>query len=115
MLKKLVLIFLILTLPIQAWAVSDMPFKHQSTVVGVETQKSPHSCHQELKASPVDSSVPQNQLQDSGCNSCMLCMAFAPHSYQALISQISYSLTSNISNISFVSYDTPALIKPPIN
>lgn len=114
MLKKLALIFLILTLPIQALAVSDMPFKHQSTVVDVETHKSSHSCHQDLKASTVDSSVPQNQFQDGGCNSCMLCMAFAPHSYQLFISQIAYSLTSNVGNISFASYDTPALIKPPI-
>jgi hypothetical protein len=113
MLKKLVLIFLILTLPIQAWAVSDMPFKHQSTVVGVETQKSPHSCHQDLKVMTVDDSVPQNQSQDS-CNSCVLCMAFAPYSYQILMNQIAYSLTSNVGNMSFSSYDTPALIKPPI-
>ena len=114
MLKKLALIFLILTLPIQAWAVSDMPFKHPSAVVVVETQKSFHSCHQELKISTTDNSAPQNQPQDSGCNSCVLCMAFAPYSYQFLTSQISYSLTSNVGNISFVSYDTPALSKPPI-
>jgi len=114
MLKKLVLIFLILTLPIQAWAVSDMPFKHPSVVVAVEAQKSSHSCHQDLKISTVDNSVPQNQPQDSGCNSCMLCMAFAPYSYQSLTSQISYSPTSNVGNTSFASYDTPALSKPPI-
>lgn len=114
MLKKLALIFLILTLPIQAWAVSDMPFKYQSIVVGVETQKASNSCHQDLKVSTADDSVPQNQSQDSGCNSCVLCMAFAPYSYQLLISQISYSLTSNVGNISFVSYDTLALSKPPI-
>jgi len=114
MLKKLALIFLILTLPIQAWAVSDMPFKYQSIAVGVETQKASYSCHQDLKVSTADDSVPQNQSQDSGCNSCVLCMAFAPYSYQLLISQISYSLTSNVGNISFVSYDTLALSKPPI-
>ena len=114
MLKKLALIFLILTLPIQAWAVSDMPFKHPSVVVVVETQKSSHSCHQDLKITTEDNAVPQNQTQDSGCNSCVLCMAFAPYSYQFLISQISYSLTSNVGNISFASYDTPALSKPPI-
>jgi hypothetical protein len=114
MLKKLALIFLILTLPIQAWAVSDMPFKYQSIAVGVETQKASHPCHQDLKVSTADDSVPQNQSQDSGCNSCVLCMAFAPYSYQLLVSQISYSLTSNIGNISFASYDTPALSKPPI-
>lgn len=114
MLKKLALIFLILTLPIQAWAVSDMPFKYQSIAVGVEAQKSSHSCHQELKVLTTDKSVPQNQFQDSGCNSCVLCMAFAPYSYQLIISKISYSLTSNIGNISFASYDTPALSKPPI-
>jgi hypothetical protein len=114
MLKKLALIFLILTLPIQAWAVSDMPFKHPSAVVVVETQKSFHSCHQDLNISATDNSAPQNQPQDSACNSCVLCMAFAPYSYQFLASQISYSLTSNVGNISFVSYDTPALSKPPI-
>ena len=114
MLKKLALIFLILTLPIQAWAVSDMPFKHPSAVIGVEAQKSPHSCHQDLTVSTAVNSVPQNQFQDSSCNSCVLCMAFAPYSYQLLISQISYSLTSNVGNISFVSYDTLALSKPPI-
>lgn len=114
MLKKLALTFLILSLPIQAWAVSEMPFKYQSSKAGVETQKSSHSCHQELKASIADDSVSQNQPQDSGCNSCSLCMAFAPYSYQLLISKISYSLTSNIGNSSFASYDTPALSKPPI-
>ena len=114
MLKKLALIFLILTLPIQAWAVSDMPFKYQSTVAGVETQKSAHSCHQDLKVWTADDSVSQNQYQESSCNSCVLCMAFAPYSYQFLISHISYSLISNIGNISFASYDTPALSKPPI-
>ncbi len=114
MLKKLALIFLILTLPIQAWAVSDMPFKYPSTVVDVKAQKCSHSCHQELKVSTTDKSVPQNQFQDCDCNSCVLCMAFAPYSYQLIISKISYSLTSNIGNISFASYDTPALSKPPI-
>jgi hypothetical protein len=114
MLKKLALIFLILTLPIQAWAVSDMPFKHSSVVVGVETQKSSHSCHQDLKISTADNSVPQNQPQDNSCNSCILCMAFAPYSYQLPISPISYSPTSNVGNTSFASYDTPALSKPPI-
>jgi hypothetical protein len=114
MLKKLALIFLILTLPIQAWAVSDMSFKYQSTVVDVETQKSAHSCHQDLRVSTTDDSVPQNQSKESSCNSCVLCMAFAPYSYQFLISHISYSLISNIGNISFASYDTPALSKPPI-
>jgi hypothetical protein len=114
MLKKLTLIFLILTLPIQAWAVSDMAFKHPSAVVDIETHKSSHSCHQDLKIPTADNSVPQNQPQDNGCNSCVLCMAFAPYSYQLIISQISYSPTSNVGNISFASYDTPALSKPPI-
>jgi hypothetical protein len=114
MLKKLTLIFLILTLPIQAWAVSDMSFKHPSAVVDIETHKSSHSCHQDLKISTADNSVPQNQPQDNGCNSCVLCMAFAPYSYQLIISQISYSPISNVGNISFASYDTPALSKPPI-
>lgn len=114
MLKKLALISLILTLPIQAWAVSDMPFKFQSTKAGIETQKSPHSCHQELKALTSEGSVSQTQSQDSGCNSCMLCMAFAPYSYQFCIGQIPFSLTSNVGNIGFASYDTPALSKPPI-
>lgn len=108
------LIFLISTLPIQAWAVSDMRFKYPSAVVGVETQKSAHPCHQDLKISTADDSELHNQSQESSCNSCVLCMAFAPYSYQLLISHISYSLISNIGNISFASYDTPALIKPPI-
>lgn len=91
-----------------------MQFKHQPEAVGVEAHKSSHSCHQELKVSKVDNSVLQNQSQDSGCNSCVLCMAFAPYSYQLSISKISYSLTSNVSDISFNSNDTPGLIKPPI-
>jgi hypothetical protein len=114
MFRKLTLIFLILSLPIQAWAVSDMQFKHQPEVVGVEAHKSSHSCHQELKLSKAESSASQNQSQDSGCNSCVLCMAFAPYSYQLSINKISYSLTSNFSDISFNSNDTSGLIKPPI-
>ncbi|CAM3715830.1 hypothetical protein [Polynucleobacter arcticus] len=114
MFKKLSLIFLILTLPIQAWAVSDMPFKHQSTAVGVETQKSSHPCHQDLKVTTTDKSDPQNYFQDSGCNSCVLCMAFAPHSYLPFSGLISHQTTSNVGNFSFASYNTPSLIKPPI-
>lgn len=114
MLKKLSLIFLILTLPIQVWAVSDMPFKHQLKVVGVETQKSYHPCHQDLQVTSTDKSASQSQFQDSGCNSCVLCMAFAPYSHLSFIGLISHQTTSNVWNFSFASYSTPSLIKPPI-
>lgn len=43
MLRKLAIIFVMLTLPIQAWAVSDMQFKYQSLAMGVEAQASSHS------------------------------------------------------------------------
>jgi hypothetical protein len=114
MLRKLALILLMLTLPIQAWAVSDMQFKYQPSKMGIKTQAPSHSCHQNVKISTADYSLLENQSEDGSCNSCIFCMGYALYSHPSFISELSYALTFNVSNTSFASYVTPSLNKPPI-
>jgi hypothetical protein len=114
MLRKLILIFLILLAPLQAWAVVEMSFKHTSVVATAEGITSPHPCHQEAKTSSTDSRQDHNQTVGNECNSCVLCMSFAHFSYQLPESPTSYVLTFSGGKTSFVSHQTPAPNKPPI-
>jgi len=114
MLRKLILIFLILLAPLQAWAVVDMSFKHVAVVTHPESNTSFHPCHQESQTPSANSPEDHNQTVGTECNSCVLCMSFACFSYQLPESPTSHVLTFSGGKISFVSHQTPAPNKPPI-
>jgi hypothetical protein len=114
MLRKLILIFLILLAPLQAWAVVDMSFKHTAVAASTEGNTSLHPCHQDTQTSSADSPQDHNQTSGTECNSCVLCMSFAHFSYLLAESPTSYVLTFSGGKTIFVSHQTPAPNKPPI-
>ena len=114
MFKKLLLISFVLALPIQAWAASDMQFKHQVSTSSVEILEPSHTCHQGLDSSSNGEASHHSQLQDDGCNSCSLCMGFGYLPFQVFTFPMTFNVTFDTVTSSFESHNSLALIKPPI-
>ena len=114
MFKRFLLISLMLALPMQAWAASNMQFKHQVSTSSVEIVESSHSCHQGLDSSSKGEAPQQSLLQADGCNSCSLCMGFGYLPFQVFTFPVTFNATFDTIRSSFESHNSLALIKPPI-
>jgi hypothetical protein len=113
MLKKLILVLLLASAPLQSWAASQMPFQHSSLALRVEaTDASQHNCHQNTSDSYADDN--HSSPQAKSCNSCALCMAFAFFYSKPEITPTSYFVSFKSRDVSFISHDLAAPIKPPI-
>lgn len=114
MLRKLLLISLIILAPMHSLAALQMPFDRQTEVtimqpVGVAQ----HPCHQEVTNSTNDEDL--SLTHTTGCNACTLCMAFAFSPHHLAITPNHFSMIFSVSKrISFTSYDSFGLNKPPI-
>lgn len=83
MVKKCIGFLLILLVPMQAMAALTMDLQlqgsHPATVSvsnGTADPLNNHPCHQEVAAALPDESTPSTALEQGGCHSCTLCMAF---------------------------------------
>jgi hypothetical protein len=120
MLRKLFLSSLIALMPIQSWAVLDMGFQHQvsntKTVHATEDIKaSAHPCHQESLANTSGDLGASSHAENTGCNSCTLCMAFGlPFSISSDLSLGDFGQRFVVSLETYQSQDLAALSKPPI-
>jgi hypothetical protein len=113
MLKRLILILLLVSAPLQSWATSQMPFQHSSISRSVEAaDASQHNCHQKTSDSSADDI--HSSPQANGCNSCALCMAFAFFYSKPEIIPTSHFSSFKSRDASFISLDLAAPIKPPI-
>jgi len=114
MLRKLLLISLTILAPMHSLAALQMPFDHKtevSTIQSVDVVQ--HSCHQDVTNAPNDEDI--SLTQTTGCNACSLCMAFGLSPYHLAITPNQFSMIFNASkSISFISYDSLGLNKPPI-
>ena len=95
-------------------AALQMPFDLQVEVTAIQSfDVVQHPCHQDVANTLNDDDLPMTQA--TACNVCILCMAFGFPLLHLVVIPSRFSIISNISKkISFVSYDTPALRKPPI-
>jgi hypothetical protein len=120
MLRKLFLSSLIALMPIQSWAVVGMGFQHQlgnTQVVHTseEVKSSAHPCHQESLANTSGDLGALSHAENTGCNSCTLCMAFGlPFSISSDLSLGDFGQRFVVSLETYQSQDLAALSKPPI-
>lgn len=114
MFKRLLLISLVLALPIQGWAASNMQFKHQVSTSSVEILEPSHTCHQVLDSSSEGEPLQHSPLQADECNSCSLCMGFGYLPFQVFTFPMTFNATFDTISSSFESHNVLALIKPPI-
>ena len=114
MLRKLLLISLIILAPLHSLAALQMPFERQTEVTAIQAvDVAQHSCHQDVTNAPNDEDI--SLTQTTGCNACSLCMAFGLSPYHLAITPNQFSMIFNASkSISFISYDSLGLNKPPI-
>jgi hypothetical protein len=120
MLRKLFITSLIALMPIQSWAVLSMGFQHQAgnaqAVFATEEAKPiVHSCHQETLSNTSGDIGESNHAENTGCNSCTLCMAFGlPFSLSSDLSLGDFGQRFLLSPRTFQSQDLASLSKPPI-
>ena len=114
MLRKLLLISLTILAPMHSLAALQMPFERQTEVTAIQAvDVAQHSCHQDVTNAPNDEDI--SLTQTTGCNACSLCMAFGLSPYHLAITPNQFSMIFNASkSISFISYDSLGLNKPPI-
>lgn len=118
MLRRFLLCLLVVFVPVQSWAVIDMGIQHQQKTLQIPQMiedNTAHSCHQN-GASATENPHSSHQASDnSGCNSCTLCMAIgflqAP---QALDLSDSFSQSFHSINQPLIGVDISDLTKPPI-
>lgn len=118
MLRKFLLCLLVVFVPVQSWAVIDMGIQHQQKTLQMPQMiegNIVHACHQN-SASATESSHASHQASDnSGCNSCTLCMAIGfLQDPQALDLTDSFSQSFHSINQPLVGVDISDLTKPPI-
>jgi len=120
MLRKLFITSLIALMPIQSWAVLSMGFQHQvgnaqDVFATEEAKPSVHSCHQEALSNTSGDIEESNHSENTGCNSCTLCMAFGlPFSLSLDLSLGDFGQRFLLSPRTFQSQDLASLSKPPI-
>ena len=114
MLRKLLLISLTILAPMHSLAALQMPFDRQMEVTVIQSADVvQHPCHQDVTNAPNDEDI--SLTQTTGCNACSLCMAFGLSPYHLAITPNQFSMIFNASkSISFISYDSLGLNKPPI-
>ena len=118
MLRKILLVFLVMLTPVQAWAVLDMGVQKMlvNPVSQMQESVAAHPCHQYGDAA--QHSMYRNQvIEVSGdrCFSCTLCMAFglSPNSVGLMVAD-RYSQTFHTTLKTLTGIDLSVANKPPI-
>ncbi len=118
MLRKILLVFLVMLTPVQAWAVLDMGMQKMlvNPVSQMQESVAAHPCHQDGDAT--QQSLDSHQaigVSGDRCYSCTLCMAFGllPNSVPALITD-RFTQTFSTSLKTLTGIDLSVANKPPI-